>query len=49
MLAASTDTFGMGARTVVLPIAPMYHANAWSIPYVAALARQQAGDGRPQF
>ncbi len=32
MAACMTDTFGMGAQTVVLPIAPMYHANAWSIP-----------------
>jgi len=49
MLAASTDTFGMGARTVVLPIAPMYHANAWSIPYVAALAGSKLVMGGPNF
>ena len=38
MAACATDVFAMGARTVVLPIAPMYHANAWSIPYTAAAA-----------
>jgi acyl-CoA synthetase (AMP-forming)/AMP-acid ligase II len=49
MAAAATDTFGMGARTVVLPIAPMYHANAWSIPYVAALAGSKLVMGGPNF
>jgi len=32
------DTFGLGSQSVVLPIVPMYHANAWSIPYAAAAA-----------
>ena len=39
MAACMTDTVRLGARSVVMPIAPMYHANAWSIPYTAALAR----------
>lgn len=38
MAAQATDTFGMSQRTVVLPIVPMFHANAWGIPYVAAAA-----------
>ncbi len=37
MTAASGDCFAMGVNTSVLPIAPMFHANAWAIPYVAAL------------
>ncbi|MBU6164912.1 MAG: long-chain-fatty-acid--CoA ligase [Alphaproteobacteria bacterium] len=49
MAACATDTFGMSARTVVLPIAPMYHANAWSIPYVAALAGSKLVMGGPNF
>ncbi|MCS6985952.1 MAG: long-chain fatty acid--CoA ligase [Sphingomonadaceae bacterium] len=36
MAACMTDVFAAGARSVILPIAPMYHANAWSIPYTAA-------------
>ena len=36
MAASMTDTYGMSQRTVVLPIAPMFHANAWAIPYTAA-------------
>jgi acyl-CoA synthetase (AMP-forming)/AMP-acid ligase II len=32
------DVFGLTARSVVMPFSPMYHANAWSVPYAAALA-----------
>jgi fatty-acyl-CoA synthase len=49
MAACATDTFGMGAKTVVLPIAPMYHANAWSIPYTAAAAGAKLVMGGPNF
>ena len=38
MAACMNDAFGLGAQTVVLPVVPMYHANAWSIPYSAAAA-----------
>lgn len=33
----SADGLGIGARSVVLPIVPMFHANAWGIPWAAAL------------
>ena len=36
--ACSVDAFAIGARTVVLPVSPIYHASAWSIPYAAAAA-----------
>ncbi len=29
------DVFGLGAHDVVMPIVPMFHVNAWSIPYGA--------------
>ncbi len=32
------DVFGLSARTVALPIVPMFHANAWGLPYGAAAA-----------
>ena len=32
------DAFGVDATDVVLPIVPMFHVNAWSLPYVGALA-----------
>ncbi|MCG3168517.1 MAG: 3-methylmercaptopropionyl-CoA ligase [Pseudomonadales bacterium] len=31
------DGMGIGARDVVLPVVPMFHVNAWSIPYGAAV------------
>jgi len=30
------DVFGLGRDDVVLPIVPMFHANAWGLPYAAA-------------
>lgn len=35
--AALPDSYGISARDVVLPVVPMFHANAWGVPYVAAL------------
>ncbi|GGC89657.1 long-chain-fatty-acid--CoA ligase [Tersicoccus solisilvae] len=32
------DTFGLGEADVVMPIVPMFHANAWGLPYAAILA-----------
>jgi len=34
-LALQSDTFGLSARDVVLPIVPMFHANAWGIAFAA--------------
>ncbi|HMV71581.1 MAG TPA: AMP-binding protein, partial [Pseudomonadales bacterium] len=46
------DVMGATARDVVLPVVPMFHVNAWSIPYGAAVAGAklvlpgpQMGDG----
>lgn len=49
MAACMTDTFAIGARSVVMPIAPMYHANAWSIPYTAAACGAKLVMGGPHF
>jgi fatty-acyl-CoA synthase len=32
------DAFGLSAAQVVLPAVPMFHVNAWGIPYAAAMA-----------
>ncbi|HWF26726.1 MAG TPA: AMP-binding protein, partial [Solirubrobacteraceae bacterium] len=32
------DAIGLRERDTVLPIVPMFHANAWGMPYAAALA-----------
>lgn len=31
------DALSLSAREVVLPVVPMFHANAWGIPYAAAM------------
>ena len=37
MAANQSDCFGCGAEDVVLPIVPMFHANAWAIAFVAPM------------
>ncbi|RMD87344.1 MAG: long-chain-fatty-acid--CoA ligase [Alphaproteobacteria bacterium] len=33
----STDTLGISARETALPIVPMFHANAWGVPFATTL------------
>jgi fatty-acyl-CoA synthase len=35
--ASLPDCFNCSARDVVLPVVPMFHVNAWGIPYIAPL------------
>jgi len=35
---ALPDSLGISARDVILPVVPMFHVNAWGIPYAAAMA-----------
>ena len=35
--AALPDVMNLSARDVILPVVPMFHVNAWSIPYLAAM------------
>jgi 3-(methylthio)propionyl---CoA ligase len=35
--AALPDTLNLSAREVVLPVVPMFHVNAWSLPYSCTL------------
>ncbi len=37
MAANSVDCFGAGVNDVVLPVVPMFHANAWAIAFVAPM------------
>jgi len=37
MAGAMVDTLGLCEADVVLPVVPMFHANAWGTPYTAAL------------
>ena len=35
--AAMTDSLGICAADVTLPVVPMFHVNAWGVPYAAAM------------
>lgn len=35
--ACMVDTLGVSSQDTVLPVVPMFHANAWGVPYSAAL------------
>ena len=36
MASAFPDCLNLGAMDAVLPVVPMFHVNAWGIPYAAA-------------
>ena len=38
LVAALPDQLSVSARDTILPVVPMFHANAWGLPYSAALA-----------
>ena len=38
MACCSVDAIGVGADGVVMPVVPMFHVNAWGVPYAAAMA-----------
>jgi fatty-acyl-CoA synthase len=37
MAAALPDALNISARDVILPVVPMFHVNAWGLPYVAPM------------
>jgi fatty-acyl-CoA synthase len=38
MACCATDVIGVGADGCLMPVVPMFHVNAWGIPYAAAMA-----------
>lgn len=38
MLLLGVDNFAISERDVVMPVVPMFHVNAWGLPYAAMLA-----------
>ncbi|MGI5205486.1 long-chain fatty acid--CoA ligase [Spirillospora sp. CA-108201] len=38
MSTCTGNAMGLGASDVVLPVVPMFHANAWGLPYAAVMA-----------
>ncbi len=47
--ATNGDALGLTSRSVVLPVVPMYHANAWSLPYSAAMTGAKIVMAGPHF
>lgn len=37
LAACATDAFGITQRDSVMPVVPMFHANAWGLPYVMVM------------
>ncbi|MCH9045681.1 MAG: long-chain fatty acid--CoA ligase [SAR324 cluster bacterium] len=37
LMAGMVDMLGIGERDVLLPVVPMFHANAWSAPFICAM------------
>jgi len=50
LAASMTDTMGLSERDVILHIVPMFHANAWCVPYAGVMngATQLFGGPNPQ-
>jgi len=38
LIVTTVDALGLAERDVLLPVVPMFHANAWGLPYAALLA-----------
>lgn len=38
LMANQPDAFGITESDTVMPIVPMFHANAWGLPYIAAMS-----------
>jgi fatty-acyl-CoA synthase len=38
LIANQADSFGIRERDSVMPVVPMFHANAWGLPYIATMA-----------
>lgn len=49
MAGVSADVLALQSRSCVLPVVPMYHANAWGVPYAAAIAGSKLVLAGPHF
>ena len=47
LITLTADGFGLTERDVVMPVVPMFHANAWGLPYGCLLAGTDVGAARP--
>ncbi len=38
LTSCSVDAVGVGADGIIMPVVPMFHVNAWGVPYAAAMS-----------
>lgn len=38
LAANQPDAFGLGAQDIVMPVVPMFHVNAWGLPFIAPMS-----------
>ena len=48
LIASQTDAMGVGNDDTILPVVPMFHANAWALAFAAPDDRRQARHARPE-
>ncbi len=51
MSVVAPDVFDLSARSVILPVVPMFHANSWCLPYAVAISGAKlviCGDNQPE-
>jgi fatty-acyl-CoA synthase len=51
MSIVAPDCFDLSARSVILPVVPMFHANSWCLPYAVPIAGAKlviCGDNQPE-
>jgi acyl-CoA synthetase (AMP-forming)/AMP-acid ligase II len=49
LAACAVDTLGIASASVILPVVPMFHANAWGIPFAAAASGSKLVFGGAAF
>lgn len=49
MMMCMADSLGVTSRTTVMPVVPMFHANAWGVPFSAAIAGARMVLNGPHF
>ena len=49
LAACMTDALGLSQTSVILPVVPMFHANAWGVPYASAAVGAKMVLNGPNF
>ena len=48
LITLTADGLGLSERDVLMPVVPMFHVNAWGLPYAGAAGRVEHGVPRPE-